>query len=88
MLSDEQLPVPGVEYYEGKSGSWPWNGQTRWWETFLVWNGGFNGLLQAACERRWRWNGSQHTIRTDYVFVERASLMALANPKTESVGAS
>ena len=77
-----KLPQPKVEYYEGRTEGWDWFGTPRWWEKFIVWDNGFDGLMQPVCRRLWRWNGSSQVIRTDYeVHLKPVELLSLANPK-------
>lgn len=47
---------------------------SRWWEKWLVWLNGWDGCGQYVCEMRWRWNGSQETLRRDYVHLPESEL--------------
>lgn len=78
-----KLPQPNVEYLEDRTDGWNWFGEFRWWEIFIVWDGGFAGGTLPSCRRLWRWNGSNETLRTDYVNVEPPRLLAAANPATQ-----
>ena len=76
--------VAGREYYEGRTEAWKWfDGKEHWWELWIVWLDGWDGLGQWVCERRWRWNGSSETLRTDYVRLTADQVKALTEVPTE-----
>ena len=52
----------GVEYYWKRTDGWDWNGDQRWWEVFVEFTG-FNGVGGVWLVERWRWNGSDQTMR-------------------------
>ena len=55
--------VPGAEYYWKRSESWPWNGEERWWEVYVVFQNGMNGGGGACVREIWRWNNSSQNMR-------------------------
>lgn len=84
MESTEFEIKPNVEYYAGRTDGWKWfDGKEHWWEKWLVWLNGWDGLGQYVCEIRWRWNDSPQTLRREYVHLDEQALRKLLTPTSE-----
>ena len=52
----------GKEYFWKRTNGWKWiDGNTRWWEIFVEFNG-FNGAGGVWLIEHWRWNDSIQTV--------------------------
>lgn len=68
-LKENEMPIPGIEYYWRRTEGWKYFGEDRWWEVFVRFHDGMNGGGGAYVYIVWRQNGDNglsEVLRTDH----------------------